>query len=361
MRDAKLVLAFIFISFIGSMQAMGSVAASTTEARLVPPASGPIRVAFVLSPGATMIDFTGPWEVFQDVRVPGRGAGQAEFPFELYTVAETREPVEVTGGMRIVPRYGFSDAPQPHVIVVPAQAGSPGMSAWLRKASQRADLTMSVCTGAFQLAEAGLLDGRKATTHHDFFGQFARAYPKVDVQRGPRWVESRRIATAGGLTSGIDLALRVVARYFGDPVAERTSSYMEHTSTGWRADAGIWDPTTTEAAAREAQSRAHAPPPPALRGLDPVLLSEGRQQQGRADLLVERGRYLYAFADESTRARFLAAPESFEIQHDGACAAMVEAGAGPGSGDPDRYLVRHGRIYIFATDGCRESFTSRAP
>jgi transcriptional regulator GlxA family with amidase domain len=262
MSHAALARRGFALAWIGSMAALGSAVAAPSagiadEARLVPPASGRIRVAFVLSPHATMIDFAGPWEVFQDARVPGRGPGD-EFPFELFTVAETREPLEVTGGMRIVPRYAFADAPEAQVIVVPAQAGSPGLRDWLRKASAGADLTMSVCTGAFHLAEAGLLDGRKATTHHDFYGQLARAHPEVDVQRGTRWVEGRRIATAGGLTSGIDLALRVVARYFGEPVAERTARYMEHASTGWQAGAGIWDPTTPEAARQAAERQGRA-------------------------------------------------------------------------------------------------------
>ncbi len=92
---------------------------------------------------------------------------------------------------------------------------------------------MSVCTGAFQLGSAGLLAGKSATTHHDFFDQFARAFPEVTVKRGLRFVEEGRISTAGGLSSGIDLALRVVDRYFGRDVAQRTATYMEYQSKGW--------------------------------------------------------------------------------------------------------------------------------
>ena len=91
-----------------------------------------------------------------------------------------------------------------------------------------------VCTGAFQLAEAGLLDGLAATTHHDFYESFADDYPDVRLERDVRFVENPRISTAGGLTSGIDLALRVVARYFGDEVASQTASYMEYSGTGWQ-------------------------------------------------------------------------------------------------------------------------------
>jgi transcriptional regulator GlxA family with amidase domain len=93
---------------------------------------------------------------------------------------------------------------------------------------------MSVCTGAFQLARAGLLDGQRATTHHDFYDRFADEFPQVHLERGLRFVENRRIATAGGLTSGIDLALHTVERYFGRDVAQWTADYMEYTGTRWK-------------------------------------------------------------------------------------------------------------------------------
>ena len=98
---------------------------------------------------------------------------------------------------------------------------------------------MSVCTGAFVLAEAGLLAGKKATTHHDFHDRFAAQYPSVALERGLRFVESgRNLATAGGLTSGIDLALRVVERYFGRETARRTAEYMEYQGKGWLPPTG---------------------------------------------------------------------------------------------------------------------------
>jgi transcriptional regulator GlxA family with amidase domain len=199
-----------------------------------PPEKGSIPVAVAISEGVTVIDFAGPWEVFQDVMVPERGGDHAnQMPFELFTVSETRGVIEGSGGLKLVPDHTFESAPQPKVIVVPAQGGSQALHAWLRKASEKADLTMSVCTGAFQLARAGLLSGKTATTHHDFLDTLAGKYPDIQVRRGLRFVENGRIATAGGLTSGIDLALRVVERYFGRPVAERTAVYMEYQSKGW--------------------------------------------------------------------------------------------------------------------------------
>jgi len=206
------------------------------ENKLTPPEKGKIPVAFAISEGVTVIDFAGPWEVFQDVHVTGRGSSMDEqMPFQLYTVSEKTEDITGSGGLKLVPDYTFDTAPQPRVVVVPAQRGSQALHAWLRKVSVTADVTMSVCTGAFQLGKAGLLSGKSATTHHDFFNQFEKAFPDVSLKRGLRFVENEKISTAGGLTSGIDLALRVVDRYFGRDVAQATATYMEYQSKGWIA------------------------------------------------------------------------------------------------------------------------------
>ena len=199
--------------------------------KLTPPADGQIPVAFAMSRGATMIDFAGPWEVFQDVMITT--GGNMRHPFRLYTVSDKTDPIEASGGMKIIPDYTFETAPAPKVVVIPAQAGSTALHAWLRKIVDSTDVTMSVCTGAFQLGKAGLLSGKEATTHHDFFEPFARAFPDVKLKRGLRFVEGSKISTAGGLTSGIDLALRVVERYFGRSAAEQTAFYMEYQSKGW--------------------------------------------------------------------------------------------------------------------------------
>lgn len=205
--------------------------------KLTPPSTGKIRVAVVLTEGATMIDFAGPWEVFQDVHVDGRGASMDDqHPFELYTVSDNTEAIHTSAGMTVIPDYAFKDAPDPHVVVIGAQRGnSPEMLAWLRTQASKAQVVMSVCTGAFKLGRAGLLDGKPATTHHDFHESFAEAFPKVKLVASKRFVQSDPvIITAGGLTSGIDSALHVVERYFGRAVAEKTAVYMEYESSGWK-------------------------------------------------------------------------------------------------------------------------------
>jgi putative intracellular protease/amidase/YHS domain-containing protein len=196
---------------------------------LVPPAQGSIPVAFVISDDAVIIDFCGPWEVFQDVDIPGR----KDNAFHLYTVAETTRPITASGGMKIVPDHTFETAPPPKLVVIPAQNGaSPSMLEWIRKSAGTADLTMSVCTGAFVLAKTGLLSGKAATTIHHAYTDLATQFPDILLKRGARFVDEGNLASSGGLSSGIDLALHVVARYYGREVAERTAYLMEYQGQG---------------------------------------------------------------------------------------------------------------------------------
>jgi transcriptional regulator GlxA family with amidase domain len=240
---------FLLIGGAGTLGISAAVAGSLDESlgqavqdeddalKLTPPKTGPIPVAFLISPHATVIDFAGPWEVFQDVAVNGRFGA-----FELFTVAESLDPVTATAGLKIVPNYSFDNAPQPKVIVIPAQSGRPpALFDWLRGASEEADVVMSVCTGAFLLAKSGLIDGKTATTHHHFYDAFAREFPHVSLKRDVRFVEEQKFSSAGGLTSGIDLALRIVERYFGRDVAQQTAVYMEYQSTGWKLSASAPD------------------------------------------------------------------------------------------------------------------------
>ena len=205
-------------------------AVATELTSLKPPDKGQIPVAFLISDGAVVIDFCGPWEVFQDVMIPS----SQEMPFRLYTVAETKKPIRTSGGMQIVPDYTIQNAPPPKVIVIPAQSEpSAAVLEWIRNASKTTDVTMSVCTGAFVLAKTGLLNGKSATTYHGAFGRFAMKFPDVQLKRGARFVENGNLATAGGLSSGIDLALRVVERYYGRNVAQKTAYNMEYQGQGW--------------------------------------------------------------------------------------------------------------------------------
>jgi transcriptional regulator GlxA family with amidase domain len=227
-----LCAAFSIVLVLPDRQAL----ADPVPAQHAPSGQGKIPVAFVISDDAVTIDFGGPWEVFKDVYLPDRGPTLAEqSAFRLYTVSDSRDPVTTSGGMRIIPDYTFDDVPSPMIVVVPAQRGrSEKMLNWIRKMSTHAQVLMSVCTGASVLGDAGVLDGKRATTHHLFYDEFHNAFPKVILEKNKRFVQSDPVIfTSAGLSSGIDLALHVVELYFGRSMADRTAQLMEYEGKGW--------------------------------------------------------------------------------------------------------------------------------
>ncbi len=270
-----------------------------------PPAR--IPVAFVLTPGAEVVDFAGPWGVFEYVLVDGYD----QSVFQLYTVAERAEPFRLSGGLTVVPDYTFASAPPPKIVVVPAQEGEASAAeiAWLRRTAPGTDLTMSVCNGAFVLGQAGLLDGKAATSHHNAYALFEATFPEVTLRRGARFVDADGISTAGGLTSGIDLALHVVERYFGRAVAEQTATLLEYQGQGWK------DPASNAAFAAKPVSTPDRP-------ICPVC--EMPVDQDTALHGTFHG-HEYAFCSASCKAAFDKAPERF---------AQEASPAAPGAPDP---------------------------
>ena len=216
----------------GIAGATGPVFAKTQAAAEGVSAS-PIPVAILLGPNATLIDFAGPWEVL--------GAASYSCPgFNAYSVAATREPVlcddgrtvmgdhKPASGPHVVPDFTFEDAPQPRVVIVGAQMRDDVRTVdWIRHAAQKADLVASVCTGAFLLGKTGLLDGKRATTNRNAYDDFEKSFPKVKLVRGVRFIDSGDVATATGLTAGIDLAIHIVERYYGPKVAQKIADYEE--------------------------------------------------------------------------------------------------------------------------------------
>src|SRR5437868_1009271 len=277
---------------VGATSSPGGTGQNGKGDSLTPPAQGSIPIAFLLSEGAVMIDFSGPWEVFQDVMIPGR----ADPPFRLYTVAETTHSIHASGGMTIVPDYNLKNAPAPKVIVIPAQSEpSAAVLDWIRKSTKNTDVTMSVCTGAFVLAKTGLLSGKAATTYHGAFVRFATQFPDIHLKRGARFVEDGNLATAGGLSSGIDLALRVVERYYGREVAQKTAYNMEYQGQGWM------DPSSNQIYATTPVSTAEHPLCPVCQmDVDPATAPKS----------LFRGKTYY-FCSQDDKRTFDATPDKF--------------------------------------------------
>jgi transcriptional regulator GlxA family with amidase domain len=184
------------------------------------------NVAILVWPGAELLDFTGPAEVFA-------AAGRHRF-FKVYTVGLSKEAVRTQGSVLVQPEFTLEDCPKSDVIVVPGGnmdpvTGNREVLDWVKRHAVDAEVVLSVCTGSFLLAEAGLLDGLEATTHHFGWDELARQYPRVRVVRSERFVDNGKIVTAGGVSAGIDGALHVVERLHGREAAEWTArEWMEY-------------------------------------------------------------------------------------------------------------------------------------
>lgn len=181
-------------------------------------------VAVLLFEGVELLDFAGPAEVFI---VADHGKA-----FRVVTVADKTEPLKTMGGVTVTPDFEYKTAPKADVLVVPGgnmkAVGKDGRE-WIKAASGDAEITLSVCFGAMLLADAGLLDGIEATTHHWGLDGLRKAAPKCKVVDGKRFVDSGKIISTAGVTAGIDGALRVVERLLGKEAAAWTADeWMEH-------------------------------------------------------------------------------------------------------------------------------------
>lgn len=174
-------------------------------------------VLFVLFDGVQSLDLTGPLEVFAGAEKHRPGT------YRIRTASLDGGPVRTSSGLTVVPDVSLADTSDPHTLVVPGGEGTrdprPDLTAWLREHGPRAERLVSVCTGAILLASAGLLDGRRATTHWSYCDKLARDHPAVEVDPDPIYVRDGRVATSAGVTSGIDLALALVEEDLGRDVA----------------------------------------------------------------------------------------------------------------------------------------------
>lgn len=206
------------------------VLASTPVLAAMDPQTKPeIRVGILLFDGVQIIDFAGPYEVFGD-------AG-----FGVTTVSHDGAPVTTAMGLKVTPDTDFASAPAFDVLLVPGgDVGDAERDAdvldFVRKHTATTPHVLSVCTGAFILAGAGVLDGLQATTFTPRIPEFDRRYPAVDVIRDVRWSDTGRIVTSAGLSSGLDAALHIVAKVRGTEKARSVALHLEY---DWNPDGGF--------------------------------------------------------------------------------------------------------------------------
>ncbi len=180
-----------------------------------------VTVAVLLFDGVEIIDYSGPWEVF------------GEAGFKVHSVAETSRPVAAVFGQKLIPDYTFQNSPPADILLVPGgnsgkAANNPAIIKWIQDEAQRSKYVMSVCTGAFLLSKAGLLDGLSATTVMGGLDRLAQVSPKTKVVHDQRYVDNGKVITTAGLSSGIDGAFHLLSKIKGKGSAQAAALGMEY-------------------------------------------------------------------------------------------------------------------------------------
>ncbi|MEM9624525.1 MAG: DJ-1/PfpI family protein [Pseudomonadota bacterium] len=187
-----------------------------------------MNVGIYIYDDAEVLDFAGPYEVFS---VAGRLLGADELQVNL--IGETGDPVTARHGLRVIPNFNITSHPPVDALIVVggvhhAELTKPAVIDWISQTAADAQLVASVCTGAFLLAQSGLLDEVPVTTHWEDIAQLRRAYPQLDVREHVRWTRAGKTATSAGISAGIDMSLGLVAEFFNQQLATATARQMEY-------------------------------------------------------------------------------------------------------------------------------------
>jgi transcriptional regulator GlxA family with amidase domain len=180
------------------------------------------------------LDFAGPYEVFTTasrVALKCNPAGPA--PFTVSAIAEGLSPVRARAGLQIVPDHNIDQHPPVDVLVVPggvvtAEMAKQPVIGWIARTAASSQLTASVCTGAFLLAQAGVLHTQRCTTHWEDVADLQAQFPALQVLEGPRWVSEGSVVTSAGISAGIDMSLHLVERLAGRELALATARQMDY-------------------------------------------------------------------------------------------------------------------------------------
>ncbi len=180
-----------------------------------------------------VLDFAGPFEVFSTAsRVKSRLQPDAPVPFEVLTIADSKRTIRARGGLQVQPHFDIALHPLIDVLIIPggvvtSELQRESIIAWIARTAANAKITASVCTGAFLLAQAGLLNDKSATTHWEDIADLRTMFPSIHVQAETRWVDAGQVVTSAGISAGIDMSLYLVARLESEDLAIRTARQME--------------------------------------------------------------------------------------------------------------------------------------
>ncbi len=192
------------------------------------------RVGILIFPNVEVLDFCGPYEVFSVTRLNDERRREEPSPFEVILVAQDSGPVAAFNGLRVIPDVTLENCPALDILLIPGGWGTrqeirnEALIRWIAERGEQAETLTSVCTGSMLLGHAGLLDGRRATTHWGALDWMRATFPSVTVEDQFHVVQDGHILTSAGISAGIDLALHVVARYYGEAIARATARYMEY-------------------------------------------------------------------------------------------------------------------------------------
>ena len=194
------------------------------------------NVGIFIFPDVEVLDFAGPYEVFSRTRTVAGTASrltQDDAPFNVFTVAQSGESLRTVGGLSVTPDYDFDSAPKIEVLLIPGGMGTralvnvPPVIEWIAERAQAASLVTSVCTGSLLLAKAGLLNGRRATTHWGALDLLQTLGENIVVERDARYVDDVIVSSAG-VSAGIDMAFYVVEKLCGKSIADETAHYIDY-------------------------------------------------------------------------------------------------------------------------------------
>ncbi len=185
-------------------------------------------------PDIELLDFCGPYEVFSVVRLDEDKRRVEPSPFNTIVISENLEIVKTSGGIKVAADYTFDNHPPLDILVVPGGWGTrreidnPAAIRWIKDQSAKVEYTTAVCTGAVLLGKAGLLAGKRATTHWKSLGWMKELFPGTVVEKDLHVIQDGNVITSAGISAGIDMALMVVKLYHGEAVARSTAKHMEY-------------------------------------------------------------------------------------------------------------------------------------
>ena len=193
-----------------------------------------IKVAIFIFPGVEVLDFAGPYEVFTTAsRVHARMHPAAPQTFEVFTIAQDAQPIKAQAGLAVLADYTSATHPPIDLLIVAGgvvteELNKPAIITWLAATAAQTQITASVCTGAFLLAKAGLLNRKRVTTHWEDIADLRHDFPALQVIDSARWVDAGEIVTSGGISAGIDMSLHLVERLAGRELALKTARQMDY-------------------------------------------------------------------------------------------------------------------------------------